>query len=186
MGTTTATAILPLLLSPPLDVSLGLMVLPDVDEGDGDDVASVAGFVGVEVSVLIEVAVEVAGPGVELVSVGGGVLLLGVGGGVLEVVSGGGDSLVDDVVGGGGGGELDEEVVVGGGGGGVVDVDVGGGGGVLLVVVLGGAGLDVDDVGTSPPGVSVLFDMAKAWRFSRGKFLYGIDMSVRRRTTRHD
>jgi hypothetical protein len=144
------------------------MVLPDVDEGEGDDVVPVAGPVGVEVTVVNEVSVEVGGPGVELVCVGGGVVLLDEGGGVLEVVSGGGDELVDVVVG-GGGGELDEEVVVGGGGG-VVDVDVGGGGG-LLVVVSGGAGLDVDDVGTSPPGVSVLFDMAKVWRLSRGKFL---------------
>lgn len=39
---------------------------------------------------------------------------------------------------------------------------------------------------SAPPPVSVLFDMGKVWRFNRGKFLYGIAMSIKLCRAWHD
>ena len=56
-----------------------------------------------------------------------------------------------------------------------------------LVLVVSGGGGDVGDVvSAAPPGPwVVLLDMVKAWRFSRGKSLYGIGMSAPRCVIRH-
>lgn len=118
--------------------------------------------------------------GVELVCGGGNDELLGDDvGRALEVVGGAGGVLVDGVeVGGGGGGELVVGVVVGGAG---VDDELG-----MVVEVVGGPGAVGVDVFTPPSAELVVFDMAKVWRFSRGRFLYGIDMSIWRCATWHD
>lgn len=97
----------------------------------------------------------------------------------LEVVGGAGGVLVGGVeVGGGGGAELVVGVVVGGTG---VDDELG-----MVVEVVGGTGAVGVDVFTPPSAELVVFDMAKVWRFSRGRFLYGIDMSIWKCATWHD
>jgi hypothetical protein len=120
-------------------------------------------------------------PGDEELSGGGVELLVDAGGGGSELESGGGGEELEVDDGGGGGGGV--ELVVGSGGGGV-DVEVSGGG-TSLEVSGGGVGTSGVGVGTPAPSL-VLFDMEKIWRFSRGKTLYGIDMSVERCTAWHD
>lgn len=165
MGTTTATAILPLLLSPALAPSLGLIASPPVVVDGGGRVSVAGGWVGWSVDVKIKVLVDGGGSGDDVLSGGGSVGILD----EVGVVDEGGGGSSDELVDGGGGGSSDEVVVVvGGGGGGSVD-ELGGGS-----VEVGGGGSSVCvDVSGSP---LVLLDMMKVWRLSRGKFLYGADM----------
>jgi hypothetical protein len=146
--------------------------LPGPGVGVKDDVTTVVTVLWVR-SVDSEVCV---GGVVGVVGGDGPVLLssVGVGSGVLvvDVVGGGSSEVV--VVGGGGG----DSVVVGGGSVGVVG-SVGGlvsgglvSGGLVSGVLVG------SDVSTPPSPVPVTFAMRKVWRFSRGKFLYGIGMST--------
>jgi hypothetical protein len=177
IGTTTATAILPLFPRLPSELLVGLIAAPD-DVLVADEVELVGG----------------ASPDVTVVTI---VLVPPCGGvmtDVFTIVVVGADDEVDDVelVGGGvedvGGVEL---VVVGGVevgdvSGGVDDVVVGAGG-LLLLVVIGGSpeaadgGLAEGPVGTlvvcdaASCGLLVLelVDMVKVWRFSRANSLDG-------------
>ena len=171
MGTTTATAIFPPLLSPPLEPPLGLIAPPDVVDDDGGNVDWLPP-VGDAVSVVIVTNfVEVDGScvGVE-VSGSVGVLVGGVVCGVDVEGGGGGAELLDDVVGGGGGGGSDDDVV--GAGGVVVGL-----GGVVEGSGVGGSAVE-EFPGTSPPEFVTLADMVNIWRLRRGKTLYGTAMLV--------
>jgi hypothetical protein len=147
--------------------------LPGPGVGVKDDVTTVVTVLWVR-SVDSEVCV---GGVVGVVGGDGPVLLssVGVGSGVLVVdVVGGGSSEV--VVGGVGSGS--GSVVVGAGSGGVV----GSAGGLVSGRSVSGGlvpgALVGSDVSTPPSPVPVVFAMRKVWRFSRGKFLYGIGMST--------
>lgn len=149
----------------------------DVEESPGPSV-------GVKDDVTTVVTVLGVGSGDSEVCVGGvvGVVGGGVGSVLLSSVGVGSGVLVVDVV---GGGSSEVVVVVGSGSGSVV---VGGasvgavgsvGGLVSGGLVSGLSGVLVgSDVSTPPSPVPVTFAMRKVWRFSRGKFLYGIGMST--------
>jgi hypothetical protein len=100
MGTTTATAILPPLLSPPLALSLGLIAEPEVvDEGADDDDAGCPTAVEVTVSTTVWVLLEGLGVVVlEVLDELTGAELEEDGVVELEVVCGGGEELLVGVV----------------------------------------------------------------------------------------
>jgi hypothetical protein len=155
------------------------MAGPEVDVDVADD--EVMPPAPPEWTVVSVTMMKVVDGGVDVPSFGGELLTGGspcelLGGGVFDDGGGtttGGDEMLVDVEGGAGGGDVDDDgivvdVVEGGGAGGVDDglEDV-----TSVVVVWGGDGAAVVDVSAAPSTELVVLDMAKAWRFRRGKFL---------------
>lgn len=149
----------------------------DVDVADDEGMPPVPpGWVLVSVTkmMVVDGGGDVPSFGGELLTGGSPCELLG--GGAVDDdggATGGDDEMLVDVEGGGGGGDVGGEglvvdVVEGGGAGGVDDEleDV-----TSVVVIWGGDGAEVVDVSAAPSTELELLDMAKVWRFRRGKSL---------------